>query len=269
VVEICGGKKSDGWFMHAITAETWLLKLKFRVAKNTFKRDELVAGLALKPLNDMPDLPVYGNEPRAKCKNLVGPFQEVELRIHSLDEIDVPAFWKFLEDAVAGFQKHAVRARQKPEDVMPWTVLGQKWHLSRKGFPPGKNIDWNLDVLEHLCELLAETAPGAQFLWNNRQAVRVCVPGQKHAWANLYTKRAANLELVLVGPKGQFALGRIAELGRERRFEGHRADCDAIKLWFNTMEEVTSGELASFLREHFEKGAEVGVSGQWAVDSGR
>ena len=41
VVEIAAEQKSIGWFFHAITAETWLLKMKFRVAKNTFKRDRL------------------------------------------------------------------------------------------------------------------------------------------------------------------------------------------------------------------------------------
>ena len=28
IVEIAASKKSDGWFFHAITAETWLLKMK-------------------------------------------------------------------------------------------------------------------------------------------------------------------------------------------------------------------------------------------------
>ena len=43
VVEIRAAKKSDGWFFHAITGEEWLLKMKFRTARNTFQRDELVA----------------------------------------------------------------------------------------------------------------------------------------------------------------------------------------------------------------------------------
>ena len=42
VVEIRAAKKSDGWFFHAITGEEWLLKMKFRTARNTFQRDELV-----------------------------------------------------------------------------------------------------------------------------------------------------------------------------------------------------------------------------------
>src|SRR5690606_24528517 len=54
VVEICGERKLEGWFFHALTGEQWLLKLKFRVHKNTFQRDRLVEQLQLKPLNEMP-----------------------------------------------------------------------------------------------------------------------------------------------------------------------------------------------------------------------
>ena len=94
-----------------------------------------------------------------KCKNLRGPLQEVQLQVHSLEEIDQPAFWNFVDRAIAGFDKFTERARQSPEDVMPWKVLGRKWHFARKGFPPGKPPQWDVEVLEELCELLAETAP--------------------------------------------------------------------------------------------------------------
>ena len=55
VVEICAERKSDGWFFHAITGETWLLKLKFRVYRGTFKRDELQQRIQLKTLNELAD----------------------------------------------------------------------------------------------------------------------------------------------------------------------------------------------------------------------
>ena len=155
VVEISGPKKSAGWFFHAITLEQWILKLKFRVARNTFQREELVKRLWLKPLNDIADLPVYGNEPRVQCKSLRGPWQEVQLHVHALEEIDRPEFWEFLEQAVAGFHRFTERVQQRPEDVMPWKVLGQKWHFARKGFPPGKKVQWEIELLEELCEMLA------------------------------------------------------------------------------------------------------------------
>ena len=83
VVEITGPKKSDGWFFHAITGETWLLKLKFRVTRNTFKREALEQRFPLKTLNQLDEIPLYSNEPRVRCKNLRGPWQEVEFRLFS------------------------------------------------------------------------------------------------------------------------------------------------------------------------------------------
>ncbi len=256
IVEITGEKKTDGWFLHAVTGEEWLLQLKFRVAKKSFQRDDLVARLDLKPLNEIHELPVYGSEPRVKCKNLRGPWQEVQLRVHWLHEIDRLEFWKFLSEAVAGFQRFAQRAEQRPEDVMPWKVLGQKWHLSRKGFPPGKRIDWEVEVLEDLCELLAETAQGGQFLWNNQQVVHVCPPGGGEPWATIHTKRQAGIDLSLAGPKGRFALGRIAGLAGNPELQTDRADKDLVKLRFVDASEIAVPEFADFLREHYEAASE-------------
>jgi excinuclease ABC subunit A len=195
-------------------------------------------------------LPVYGNEPRVKCKNLRGPWQEVQLQVHALDEIDTPAFWSFVDEAIAGFQKFTDRVQQRPEDVMPWKVLGQKWHFSRKGFPPGKKIYWEVEVLEELCELLTAAAPGAQFLWNNQQLVHVFLNGQREPWATIHTKRLSSLDLALAGPKGRFALGRIANLGAERELDAGRADCDFVKLKFCSLDDLATVELAAFLGEH-------------------
>jgi excinuclease ABC subunit A len=205
--------------------------------------------LGLKPLNDLPDLPVYGHEPRVKCKNLRGPFQEVQLQVHSLAEIDKPAFWKFVDAAIAGFARFADRVRQKPEDVMPWKVLGQRWHFARKGFPPGKPPAWDVDVLEELCERLTEAAPTGQFLWNNQQLVHVFVPQQREPWATIFTKRPAGVDLVLSGPKGHFALGRLTELGVDREFtSGSRLD--TLRLRFVDGEDLDRGDLRAFLAEH-------------------
>jgi excinuclease ABC subunit A len=249
VVEVSAERKSDGWFMHALTGEAWLLKLKFRTAKSTFKREDLVADLALKPLNDMPDLPVYGSRQRVRCKTLRGPWQEIQVDLHSWEEADTPAFWNMLEKAVKGFFHFTERVQANPENVMPWKVMGQKWHFSRKGFPPGKKVDWETDLLEELCELLHETAPAGQFLWNNQQVVHLMVPQQREPWASLYTKRLAGVDLILNGPKGQFALGRIADLAAERELVSDGNGRDQIKFRFTGLDEL-SGELGDFLKDH-------------------
>jgi excinuclease ABC subunit A len=195
-----------------------------------------------------------------KCKNLRGPWQEVQIDAHSWDEMDTPAFWSFLQRAVAGFQKFAERAEMRPEDVMPWKVLGQKWHLSRKGFPPGKKPDWKPEVLEELLEMLADTVPGGQFLWNNQLVVKLMVPGVQDPWATVVTKRLAGVDLVLNGPKGAFQLGSVAELGADRALATDADDRDQVRLRLVTTDELHNGNLAEFLRVHLEalRGAAVG-----------
>ncbi len=250
VVEIRAAKKTNGWFFHAITGEEWLLKLKFRTAKNTFQREELVRQLDLKPLNDMPDLPLYGTQPRVRCKNLRGPWQEVELRIHSYQEIDQPEFWKFVDRSVAGFAKFTERVQKQSEVLQPWKQLGRKWHFTRKGFPIGKKVQWDVEVLEELCELLSDTAPQGQLLWNNKQVVPLYVPEQKAPWAALRTKKLDAVHLHLTGPKGRFTLGQITDLGHNPTLDGQRPGHDIMTLKFRTIDDIARGNLAAFLKKH-------------------
>jgi len=250
VVEIRAARKSDGWFFHAITGEEWLLKMKFRTGRNTFQRDELVRRLDLKPLNDMPELPLYGTEPRVRCRNLRGPWQEIEVRVHSYEEIDRPEFWKFVDQAVAGFERFSERVEHHADVLAPWKQLGRKWHLSRRGFPLGGTVEWEAEVLEELIELLAETAPGGQLLWNNKQVVPLYVPPQHEPWAAVQTKKLDGVYLVLTGPKGRFAQGRLAALGLDARVDGSRPGCDLLRIKFRTLDDLHRADLPAFLKEH-------------------
>jgi excinuclease ABC subunit A len=252
VVEISGQKKSDGWFFHAITGEEWLLKMKFRTARNTFRQEDLVIKLDLKPLNDMPDLPLYGTEPRVKCKNLRGPWQEIELKLHGYEEIDRPEFWDFVDRAVAGFARFAKRVEEHSDILQPWKQLGRKWHFSRKGFPLGKNILWNEKVLEKLIDLLTAAAPEAQILWNNKQVVPFHLPEQKEPWAAVQTKKLDAVYLHLIGPKGRFTLGQITDLGLEPWVEGNRPNYDMLHLKFSSIADLSRGDLPGFLKKHYK-----------------
>ncbi|MHC4398486.1 MAG: excinuclease ABC subunit UvrA [Planctomycetota bacterium] len=250
VVEVRAVKKTDGWFFHALTGEEWLLKMKFRTAKNTFRREELVRRLDLKPLNEMHDLPLYGTEPRVKCKNLRSPWQEVEVRVHAYEEIDRPEFWRFLDQAIAGFRRFTDRARKSPDDLMPWKVLGRKWHLMRKGFLKGGPPKWEPAVLEALCDLLEKTAPGCQFGWTNKVLVPVHVGKGKPPWATIQTKKPDAVHLALFGPKNCFPMGRLTGLGQHARLDTEQPDYDAIHLTFRTRRDLAGDHLASLLREH-------------------
>ncbi|MGI9455520.1 MAG: excinuclease ABC subunit UvrA [Aeoliella sp.] len=260
VVEITGHTKSDGWFFHALTGEKWLVKLKFRTAKRTFDRDKLLADLALPPLNDMDDIEAYGRGPRVKCKNLAGPWQEVQIAAYSFDEIDSPEFWRFLERAVEGFRKFTDRKEKNPEDLMPWKVLGQKWHVARKGFTPGKKIAWPTELLEELFELLDDVVPDGQFLWNNKVLVHLMVAGGSEPWATIVTKRPENVELVLNGPKGAFQLGRVTDLAAEQSLDNDSENRDRVRLHFKSLEDLQRGDLEDFLKEHLDTVLGAGVS---------
>ncbi len=253
VVEIAGTTKSHGWFFHAITGETWLLKLKFRTSKGSFRREELLQQFNLKTLNQMDDLPIYGNEPRIKCKSIRGPWQEVEFRIHNWEEVDTPEFWEFLQKAVAGFTQVAEHVATNPEDLMPWKRLGKKWHLARRGFPLNKKIVWEPQLLEDLLDLLGHVAgPRSEFLWNNQQLVHLYVAGQRQPWATLLTKRPEGIELALNGPKSLLGLGRIADLGFEPSLDGQYEDYDVMRIRFRNHADLDRGQLRAFLEEHLE-----------------
>ena len=250
VVEIRSAKKSDGWFFHAITGEEWLLKMKFRTARNTFRPDDLIAKLDLKPLNEMHDLPLYGTEPRVKCRNLRGPWQEIEVRVHNYQEIDRPEFWDFVDRVVAGFRSFTDRVRKKPEDLMPWKALGRAWHFLRKGFLKGGPPRWEPAVLERLCALLESAAPGLRFGWQNKVVVPVHLSGGKKAWACLLTKKPDAVYLYLFGPHGRFALGQITGLGLEPSLEAERPGVDRVLIKFRSMEDLGRGDLPGFLKKH-------------------
>ena len=252
VVEVSGAKRSHGWFFHAITAETWLLKMKFRVAKNTFKRDKLKDQLQLKTLNQMDELPVYGNDSRVKCKNLRGPWQEVEIRAYSWEEIDTPEFWEFIDNAVKGFETYVTRATGQPADVMPWKKLGRKWHFNRKGFPPSQPPQWEMEVLEELCELLDDVASDGQFLWNNQQLVNLFVTGQKSAWASIRTKKPEYVELSLCCQKGLFTFGELTAIGYEPEFDSTPAKHDTVTLRFVSTEQLQQDAFVDVLQRHHD-----------------
>ena len=46
-----------------------------------------------------------------------------------------------------------MRMNTKPEDVMPWKVNGERWHLGEKGFPLGRKLQWDRAILPRLLDL--------------------------------------------------------------------------------------------------------------------
>jgi len=231
VVEVTGESRPGAWFLHALTGDEWLLSLKFRVPRNTFDAEQLNRKLDLKPLDDLNEIPVYGRGDRVRVRKLKGPWQEVTVTVHWLREIDTPAFRDFLKAASRAYLDETARAALNPSDLTPWKVLGRKWHLTRKGFPSGKRVAWEPDVLDKLFDVL-------------RRA------GKTDVWASVHTKRRGGVDLSLHNAPGEVALGRIAEFGKEREIVAGRDGREIVRIRVSKLSHVTSAAFQKFLREH-------------------
>jgi excinuclease ABC subunit A len=258
VVEVIGQNKSAGWFLHARTADEWILTLHFRVPRNTFREEELAAELNLKNLDDIDEIPVYGRAARVRVKNAQPPWQDVIISVYKPEEIDAAEFHTFLKDA-----KRAYLERTKPEkldldELMPWKKLGRKWHILRKGFMKGR-VAWEPEVIEKLLELLDELWPGAKVDWGQKVLVHYSEGSRRIA--SLVTKKPEWLEMELLAPSGSIALGRVADLGVEPAVSPHRSGEDAIRLRFTKSGQVSSQKLREFLKSFAPKSTEKSLFG--------
>ena len=251
VVEICGPQKSEGWYFHAITAETWFVRLKFRFQRKAFNGATLASKLALDTWNQMDEIEIYGNEPRVKYSTLKGQLCELQLDVHRFDEINTDEFWQFLEKSADSFMQMVSRSGSH-HDATPWVKLGRQWHVMRKGFPLGKSPAWESTVLEQLFVLLEQTAPDGKFHWKNQKVVHLFVPEQREAWASIYTKNPEAVVMRLTAPKGKFAFGRVADVGSSAEYDGATASREMIKLKFQSNDDVSQSDFAEALRDHLQ-----------------
>ena len=233
-----------------MTSQEWLLRLVFRVGKNAFKQGELVERLAIAPLNDTPGLEVYSDKERVWVTNHKGPWQSVTVQVYRLAEIDTPAFQEFLEEAVASFQKNLKRLQTKPEDVMPWKVNGERWHLGDKGFRPGQKVRWSRSLLSRLLDLVKQVEPQVQIEWDARDAIKLRVPGVGRSWAQWRTKDGFGLDCRFLGKKGQLNLSRIESFGINPKILDNREAGDILQLVFQQEEQLHAPRLKELLTEH-------------------
>jgi excinuclease ABC subunit A len=250
-VEIAAPVKSHGWFFHAHTGLERYTRLTFRVAGGAFKRPDLAARLGIRSFNETKGAEVYGDEERVQILNH-RPWQYVTVLANRLSEIDTPAFRAFLQEAAASFQEALRRQRTRPEDVMPWKINGQRWHLGEKGFPVGKKVRWDRAVLPRLLELVREVEPNVVVEWDAREAIKLRVPGVSRAWAQWRTKAAHGLDCRFLGKKGQFNLSRVESFGVSPSINGEREGADVLRLTFLSADHLHTAKLKELLAEHLK-----------------
>jgi excinuclease ABC subunit A len=158
---------------------------------------------------------------------------------------------------VDSFQKNLQRLQTRPEDVMPWKVNGQRWHLGDKGFPPGKKVAWDRGLLPRLLDLVREVEPAVVVEWDARAAIKLRVPGVSRAWAAWRTKMSHGLECWFIGKKGQFNLSQVEAFGVSPRIRSDRPDGDVLQFVFLHAGQVHPVELKRLLTEHLRGFREV------------
>jgi len=259
IVEVRAKKKCLGWFLHAVTAEEWLLKLKFRVPRNTFSKALLTARLDLKPLNEMEEIPMYGTKPRVRV-NSTGRWQEIEVRPHLWKEINRKEFWDFLDMCIEEFSGFVAK-KSAPDDLMPWKVLGEAWHRLPKGLIGGKSLLWELPLLTEVFDMITKTASDLRIVWTNKVLVPFyrsasrkrkfvkAAEGQRIPDVVVHTKRVDAVYVDLYVSKNSVPLGRIRSIGNEPSVDGENPLYDIVQFKFTEKKELKSKEFQKLLQE--------------------
>jgi excinuclease ABC subunit A len=256
IVEVSGPVKSKGWFLHAITAETWLLKLKVRVPRRAFTKNQLESVANMPTLNQMENIEQYGNEPRVRAR-AAGAWMELELRPHTLSELDSPKFWKWFGEAMGAFlgktpTDSVPEESAEPEKHMPWKVLKQRWHSLRKGFPPGRAIAWPAETLSVFIQSVHQTSGEGRWRWDEQTHARYYLPGQDEPWITLHTKRPEALIAVLTGPPG-FTPGNFKDsLPVPYQMTTRGETAEQLQISFTELQQPRDSSVKKLLAAHLE-----------------
>jgi excinuclease ABC subunit A len=171
------------------------------------------------------------------------------MTVHRLSEIDTPAFRDFLAAAVKSYRDSLTRMTTKPEDLMPWKVMGEKWHLGPKGFPPGRKLHWDTGILPRLVDLVREVEPTIEIAWNNRMTVAFRCADIGRAWAQWITKSPAGLVCRFLGKKGQFNLTQIEKFGVSPTLTPYK-NGEMMMLVFRDDNHIHAAALRELLKSH-------------------
>jgi excinuclease ABC subunit A len=250
-VEVTAARKSDGWFLHAMTGEEWLLRLKFRPGRGAFKQEMLSNQLGLGSLDDLKEVPLYGKQSRVRVRKLRSLFQQVDLSVYRLSEIQTDGFRAFLDKAIESFTKAIDKRYDEPSTAEPWTGDGEAWHRGKTGFKPGRSRRWPVELLDRVLESIAQASPAGSFDWKSRDSVKRRLVSIGMAWARLMTKEHLALRLVLVGPKGAFNMAAIDHLASSQKLRTNNQRFDVIELLFADEDSFSAPLVEDFLARHF------------------
>ncbi len=123
IVRILGPDPDTPAFFEALTGHEWIVTLKFRVPRGTFRAEMLQKQLRLVPFAEGPT-PVLSDAERVAISDLRGFGQEVVITGHSLAEFETEAFDTFLAKAIAACRGESVDDAWAGSKAMLRAVVG-------------------------------------------------------------------------------------------------------------------------------------------------
>jgi excinuclease ABC subunit A len=230
------------WFCHIITGGSDLLEVAIRTPWNTFTPDSLAQKLKIKTLDERTDLPIYGQWDRLRHGKPSTGWEEWRLYLRDFKDVSKPAFRSFLSGAAKAYATKIADVRSDPAQAKPWTVDGQKWHLSQKALSVRHTARWKPTLLLALIGRFKAMQPDLSVDWNSQTAVQVSVPGEPHPAGKIVTNIGRGLRIELRAPSGTFTTTQIDQLGTDADIKRHPR-YDRIVFWLRSLNENDSKQL--------------------------
>ena len=106
--------KRPAFFLQVRANEYWWFRAEFRTEKGRFDQADLAKMLKIRPWNDLPERQVYGGWSRVRLSARDKRWDHLTLFLWNKQEIDTPAFRRFISSCWAGYQKVVGQAGDRP-----------------------------------------------------------------------------------------------------------------------------------------------------------
>ncbi len=248
-VEITAAKNQP-WFCHALTGFKDLLEVALRVPQKTFDEKDIIRRLAIKPLNDRHDLPIYGSQARVRLRDLTGiagGWSDIHLSLRDSKDVNKSEFRRFLKQAATAYHRHVEHCESTPEVSEPWKVNGREWHLSQKSMSRRQVAKWKPPLLLALLGRFKSLESALEFDWNSKTAVALKSPRGLAPVGKIVTNMGRGLRVELFVPRGAVTPAMIDRLGEDVEIK-RSGERDAVVFWLRSADRLGTDQLRALWR---------------------
>jgi excinuclease ABC subunit A len=240
-VEITAAASAPTWFLHARTRGSTQLDVSLRVPANTFSTAELLKKLAIKPLDQRDDLPIYSSLERVAVRNAGNGWSDVRIQLHDEKDLSRSAFGEFLRTAAAAYLNGIASASADPRTAAPWKSDPKQWHLSQRSIHHRhKHVHWKPALLPALIGQFTKLAPGLRVDWTRKVLIGLVLHDEMVA--TIVSNQPNGLRLHLRVPRASVTPAQIDRLGLEPSLRSLGA-YDEVICWVRSLESLDRSQL--------------------------